>query len=292
VTPALWILAGGVLALAVILLDRLALSLIRPARRPYHRVPREAHRVEEASIPAPYLLRGWLLHPVRDEGRPLVILCHGWGGNGGTLLPLADALVLRGHPTLLFDVRGHGRSEGAPYVTIRHFRDDVTTAFAWMAERFPDRKIAFVGHSMGGAAAVLAAAEGTPVHGLALVAAPADVLQVTAVFLAERGLPGRLVVRLCRPFWTLRIREWPRRLVPERRIRELRVPVIVIQPGEDRRVSPDQARRLARAAGTDVHIVGGASHTNVLEDPETHRLVSALLDRVAAGDDQAPARSR
>lgn len=287
----LWILGAGALALILVALDRLALSVIRPPRRPYHRVPRGARQVDEVSIPAPYRLRGWLLHPERDRGGPLAILCHGWGANGGALLPVADALVQAGHPVLVFDVRGHGRSEGAPHVTVRHFRDDVTAAHAWATGRMPHRPVVFVGHSMGGAAAVLAAAEGVPVDGLALIAAPADVLEVTAVFLSERGLPGRWVVRICHPFWTLRTRERPSRLSPERRIRELTVPLAILQPEHDERVSPDQARRLARASAGQVHVVPGAGHTDVLESSETHRLLGALMDRVEAprGPDQAMA---
>ena len=121
------------------------------------------------------------------------------------------------------------------------------------------------------------------VDGLVLLAAPADVLEATATYLRERGLPGRLMVRLFRPSWRLRIGEPYRRLIPERRIAEIDAPVLVVQPEHDVRVSLGQARRLARAAGTEPTVVEGTGHKDVLESPETTRLVLDFLDRVSRG---------
>lgn len=267
----------------LVLLDRMALAVVRPPRRPPGRTPDDLglpHR--DVVVPSAYPLRGWLLEP-RPGGpdhAPAVVLTHGWAANAGVLVGLAAALVQRGHPVLLYDVRGHGRSEDAPWVTVRHFRDDAEAAARWMAERFPDRPIALAGHSMGGAAAVLAAAAGAPVAAVALLAAPADVLEVTAGYIRERGFPGALMVWLFRPFWRLRIREPYHRLIPERRLTELAVPVLVVQPGADRRVPEDHARRLGRAAGTEVHLVEGAGHTEVLDHPETRRLLERFLDEI------------
>jgi fermentation-respiration switch protein FrsA (DUF1100 family) len=130
---------------------------------------------------------------------------------------------------------------------------------------------------MGGAAAVLAAADGAEAAGIALLAAPADVLEVTASYLSERGLPGRLMVRLCVPSWSLRHGERHRRLTPDVRVRELEVPVLVVHPERDRRVTEDHALRLAAAARTEPEIVEGAAHTDVLAHPRTAELLEAFV---------------
>jgi alpha-beta hydrolase superfamily lysophospholipase len=197
------------------------------------------------------------------------------------VLRLGEPLVRAGHDVLVFDVRGHGRNQAAPFVTVRHFRDDVIAVARWAAERFPERPLVLVGHSMGGAAGVLAVAEGAPLHGLALVAAPADVVRVTAEFLVDRGMPGNLMVQLFRPFWWRRIGGTFLPLTPSRRIAEVHVPLLLIQPENDQRVHRRHAERLAAAAGVELHLVDGREHTDVLEAPETLRLVRDLLEWVA-----------
>jgi len=224
-----------------------------------------------------------LLEPDEPHpGEPLVLLAHGWGASYSTVLELGEPLARAGHDVLLFDVRGHGRNEPAPYVTVRHFRDDVIAALEYARQRFPGRPLVLVGHSMGGAAAVLAAAEGAPVDGLVLIAAPADILAVTAEYLTDRGLPGSLMVTVLRPFWWRRVGGSFRPLTPSRRIGEVRVPILMIQPEHDMRVHRHHAERLTAAAGIDYHLVGGREHTDVLGAPETLRLVEEFLPKVTA----------
>lgn len=276
-------LAAGVVAVGGLLaLDRAATAVVRPRPRPPD-VPVGALGVDHEDVIVPTEgrgLRGWLLKP-RDAGtRPAVLLAHGWGSNHGILLQLAEPLVHAGHPVLVFDVRGHGLNDEVPYVTIRHFRDDVLAAARWAAGRFPDRKRVLVGHSMGGAAAVLAVASGAPVDGLVTVAAPADVLEVTADHLRERGLPGRFMVVALRPFWWPRVGGSFRHLVPERKMAGIAAPVLVIHPTEDRRVARAHAERLAGAARVRPCYIEGAAHTNVLSHPETIGRVLTFLEEL------------
>lgn len=131
---------------------------------------------------------------------------------------------------------------------------------------------------MGGAASVLATALGAPVHGVVTIAAPADVMEVTAEYLRDKGFPGGFMVVALRPFWWRRVRGTFRRLVPEREIRRIRHPVLVVHPEADRRVSQDHAERLARNADTRPSIIPGAGHTDVLGRTETHRAIVAFLE--------------
>lgn len=276
--------AGAVATGGLWALDRVANAVVRPVPgEPEVTVPDLGIRHEDLTIPAgDHDLRGWLLCPRDPRDRPLVMLAHGWGANYGTLLQLAEPLVAAGYPVFLFDVRGHGRNEPAPYVTVRHFRDDVMATVRFAEERFPRRKRVLVGHSLGGAAAVLAAAGGANVSGVALIASPANVLDVTADYLTARGFPGRFMVVALRPFWWLRIGGTFRHLIPERKIREVRQPLLILQPENDRRVARDHAQRLSAAAGVEAHIIPGAGHTNVLGHAETHGRLVAFLEQVHA----------
>jgi pimeloyl-ACP methyl ester carboxylesterase len=282
----IWV-ALGVTGVLLYGLDRIAQAVVRPVPREPDRTASEMGHPHEDVVVShdDHVLNGWLLHPEDDEGRALVLLAHGWGANYGVLLQLAEPLLREGHPVLLFDVRGHGANEEVPYVTVRHFKDDVMAVSRWAAVRLPNRPRVLVGHSLGGAASVLAAADGAPVHGVVTIAAPADVMEVTAEYLRDKGFPGGFMVVALRPFWWRRVGGTFRRLVPEREIRRIRLPALVVHPEKDRRVSRGHAERLARNAGARPHIIPGAGHTDVLGHTETHRVIVAFLEGVAASEE-------
>lgn len=282
-TASVYIVAMLVLVGGVAFLDRVATNVVRPVPRlPERSVPELGVEHEDFTIASgDHELAAWLLCPgTRDASEPLILLAHGWGASYGTVLQLGEPLAEAGHEVLLFDVRGHGRNEPAPYVTVRHFRDDVMAVALYAAQRFPGRKLALVGHSLGGAAGVLAAAEGAEIDGLVLIAAPADVLHVTAEFLTDKGMPGGLMVNLLRPFWWRKIGSSFRPLTPSRRIKELRLPILMIQPEHDTRVHRRHADRLAAASGLDYHLIKDREHTDVLAAPETIRLVEAFVEEL------------
>jgi pimeloyl-ACP methyl ester carboxylesterase len=274
--------AGGLYAL-----DRVAISVVRPVPGdPPVTVPSLGIPYEDLDIPsAGRTLKGWLL-PGDDEvgppHRPVVVMTHGWAASYGTVLQLGLPVVGGGYDVILFDVRGHGRNEKAPVATVRHFRDDIEAVVTYAHARFSGRPLVVLGHSLGAAATVLAVARGAAVDGVVLVACPAEVLEVTAGYLSDRGFPGRLMVVALQPFWWVRMGGSFRDLVPEKEIARVRQPLLIVQAGRDRRVPPEHAERLSRASGRPVHVVEGAGHTEVLGDPGTHRLVLDFLAQMVA----------
>lgn len=266
--------AGGVYAL-----DRVASSIVRPVPRlPDRSVPESGLEHEDLVIrDNGHALAAWLIGGSSATSRPLLLIAHGWGASYGTVLQLAEPLVRSGHEVLLFDMRGHGRNRAAPFVTVRHLRDDVMTVVRYAEARFPGRPLVLVGHSFGGAASVLAAAEGARVAGLVLIATPSDVPRITAEYLTDKGMPGNLLVMVLRPFWWWRIGGTFLPLSPARRIRELDVPVLILQPEHDTRVHRGHAERLSEAAGVPYQLIPDHEHTNVLGAPMTVELVRAFV---------------
>jgi alpha-beta hydrolase superfamily lysophospholipase len=285
VTPLALLFLGVAVVGGALTLDRVANAVIRPVRRGADLSVAAADLEHEEfhigtgdQTLAAVLLRG--SHP--NAGGPLLLIAHGWGASSATVMQLAEPLARRGHDTLLFDMRGHGRNVAAPFVTVRHLRDDVVAAVRYAEARFAGRDIVVVGHSFGGAASVLAAAEGAPVAGLVLIATPSDILRITAEFLSDKGVPGRLAVTVLRPFWWWRMGGTFRPYSPMRRIRELEVPILIIQPELDQRVHRRHAEKLSQAAGIPYHLVPGREHTDVLVDPMTIGLVQGFVERLGA----------
>jgi len=223
-------------------------------------------------------LASWLLRSsTSGRGRPLLLMAHGWSANYGTVLQLAEPLARGGHEVLLFDARGHGRNEPAPFVSVGHFRDDAMAVVRYASEHFPGRRLVLVGHSLGGAGAVLAAAEGAAIDGLVLIATPSDVLRITSEYLTDHGQPGAMMVTVLKPFLWRRMGGSFRSHTPSERIRELNVPLLIIQPENDGRVARYHAERLSAAAGVPFTLVPDRGHTDVLAAPMTARLVEDFV---------------
>ncbi|MBT8487355.1 MAG: alpha/beta fold hydrolase [Gemmatimonadetes bacterium] len=286
------LLAAGVvaaLALTLYALDRFAGRFVRPALQPVERTVSDLGLpFEEIGITSgEHTLQGWLLGVEEPSGEgALILLAHGWGANHGVVLRLGAPLAQRGHAVLLFDVRGHGRNRPLPEVTVRDFRDDIMAAARYAHRRFPDRALVVVGHSMGGAGAVLAAADGAAVDGLILIASPSDTLRVTAEYLTDHGWPGTFLVYALRPFFWRRVGGSFLQFTPSRRISEIEDPLLLIQPELDARVVRPHAERLSAAAGRPYHLIEGYEHTDVLEAPETVKLVEDFVEKVEAGSEE------
>ena len=282
-----WIVGGALLALVLVAMDRLATRIVRPSLQPVApSIPELGLPYQDVAIESGDLrLRAWLVGPAAEEGgegaealdEPVVVMVHGWGANHSVVSRLGAPLARRGHDVLLFDVRGHGRNPERSVVTIRDFRDDLSSVCRWTEERFPGRSVIVVGHSMGGAAGVLVAADGAPVDGLVLIAAPSDVLTITAEYLSDHGMPGGFLVTVLRPFFWRRVGGTFRPLTPSRRIGEVGIPLLMIQPELDARVVRSHADRLAEAAGVDYEVIEDREHTDVLSDERTLRLVEEFL---------------
>jgi pimeloyl-ACP methyl ester carboxylesterase len=114
---------------------------------------------------------------------PSIVLVAGSGPYGrdelvaGTPIfaQLAGALAQQGFAVLRYDKRGIGQSGGrSERATLQDYADDLNAAIKWMSKRrdFDSRRIAVVGHSEGGAVAMLAAAREKKIASVVLVAAP------------------------------------------------------------------------------------------------------------------------
>ena len=275
-----WLLLGAsVVVMGGVGLNALALRIIRPPKR---MIPRTAEDIPFAFEDVAFesdgrTLRGWLIHPDQPPGSSVAVVAHGWASNSGEVLPVAEAVVAAGHTAFVFDFRRHGRSDDAPHVTIADYRDDLIRAVEVMRERFPEMHIVVVGHSMGGAASILAAAEGAPVDGLAVVASPADLVEMTVEYLREGVFAGGLLARLVVPLIWMKAGGNRDELVPERRMGSVPVPTIVIHPERDRRVPLRHAQRLADLCGSELHVVPDAGHVDILQHAGLHEAVVEFL---------------
>jgi pimeloyl-ACP methyl ester carboxylesterase len=220
-------------------------------------------------------LRGWLLSaPLARTARPagLIVFVHGIYGVRDDptigLVPIAAELVDAGYDVLLFDLRGHGESDGDRTSLGWYERRDLQGALDWAEARGYGR-IGVQGFSMGAATAVLTAAEDPRVAALAIDSGFAELMPVLAVEVPRKsGLPSfytpgvTLATRLLAGFDAEAIR--PAAAMAHLRDR----PVLVLHGAGDQRIpaSHGQALWTARygAEGevqrATFHLTPGADH--------------------------------
>lgn len=156
---------ASTLLLVVLLSARWAHNYTHPARYPVGGSPADLGLTYEAvTFPSAdgLSLAGWFIFAAEgQENGAAIILCHGYGGNRIGPLPEAAILTRHGYSALLFDFRGHGESDG-DLVTLGYDEvQDVRGAVAYLLAR-PDvapNRIGVLGHSMGGATVIRAAAQ-------------------------------------------------------------------------------------------------------------------------------------
>jgi fermentation-respiration switch protein FrsA (DUF1100 family) len=94
-------------------------------------------------------LNGWLFAS-GDAKAPLIIWCHGNGGNISERALIAEKLRRHNVDVLLFDWRGYGKSDGTP--TESHLYRDVEAAYAFATHELHKRPedVVSYGESLGG----------------------------------------------------------------------------------------------------------------------------------------------
>ncbi len=166
---------------------------------------------------------------------------------------ISEALAARGIAVLRFDFTGLGMSEGEFANT--HFSSNVAdlVAAADHLRRTARAPALLVGHSLGGAAVLAAAAQIPEARAVATIAAPSDPGHVTGLFrdhVADIRAEGEREVLLAgRPF---RIRrEFLDDVAEQRlldRVKELRKALLVLHSPTDDTVGVDNASRIFLAA--------------------------------------------
>jgi fermentation-respiration switch protein FrsA (DUF1100 family) len=191
-------------------------------------------------------LGGWFF-PAVGRPRATVIVFNGNAGHRAHRVPLAQALRQQGVQTLLFDYRGYGGNAGSPSES--GLAEDARAVRAYLAAR-PEveaARLVYFGESLGTGVAV----------GLAMEQPPAAlILRSPFTSMADVGqhhypwLPVRLLLR--------------DRFPVETRLRQLRVPLLVIAGDRDRVVPIEQSRQVFEnaAAPKTLLVLPGIDHND------------------------------
>jgi hypothetical protein len=273
------LLAGG--TLSALLRSRRAAdwgaaAILHPLRRPLTLSPSLQFETI-AFTSGRERLEGWRF---AGEGpsRGLVVYLHGIADNRQSGLGAAARLVPRGYDFYVFDGRAHGRSTGEACSYGYRERHDVSRALDALAAE----QAILIGHSLGAAVALQAAAVDRRVRAVVAVSSFSDLPTIVRERARWLRLPDPLVDAALRRASELggfpAEQASPLAVAPR-----VEAPVLLLHGGDDRKTPADHSRRISAALRCPHRLVvlPGVGHDEILGEREAWREIDAFLDEVA-----------
>jgi len=282
---AVWVAAGF---LVVIGLIDLWVRLV------YH-YPRRPHTTTPAAVGIPFSevrfptrrdrhLYGWWIPAAQEapEPRATLILVHGWGRNVERTIPYVRHLHRLGYDLLAFDARNHGSSDPDRYPNLLMFSEDIRAAVDFVVQRAAGKPgpIGVIGLSVGGGAAVHAAAQDDRIDRVVTVGALAHPVDVMRPEFQKRHVPYFPVVWLTLEYLQLRIGTRFDRFAPVNVIDKARARILLVHGEDDVVVPIAQAGKLARAGNADtvrLWVIPGRGHSDCHEEPGFWQRIDAFV---------------
>ena len=222
------------------------------------------------------------------RGSVLMAHCFTCSKDLHTTTRLAKAFADAGWISFAFDFTGLGESGGdfAESTVSTDVGDLTRAALAMVQNRIGPCLL--LGHSLGGAAAILAASRLHTVDAVICVASPGDVHHIRQLLPEDAGSAGESF-SICvggRPFELnpTFLDDLDRHDVLAA-ARALDRPVLVVEAGDDKIVGQQQTRNLAAAANADIAVVDGADHlfSNRAHAQQLSKIVVEWASQYASG---------
>ncbi|OGW84387.1 MAG: hypothetical protein A2987_02165 [Omnitrophica bacterium RIFCSPLOWO2_01_FULL_45_10] len=253
--------------------------------------------------------RAW--YPDTKPKAALVIV-HGYGEHSGRYVSLAECLVRRGYAVYMFDLRGHGRSEGIRGFarSFNEYAEDLKTFLKHVESKETEKSIFLLGHSLGGTIASLFVIVSHPrLKGL-ILSGPflrvsseySPFMQIMAQFVGRLCPRMRIVKSLDRSFLSrdpnivetykkdpLVYHGWipagtafeiKRAInIIKEKMGEISLPILILHGSSDRISEPDGSQELYRRAKSDdktLKLYEGLFH-EVLNEPEKDKVIEDMV---------------
>ena len=232
------------------------------------------------------------------EPRPAIAIVHGWESNRGRTFAHVRYLHAAGFHCLVFDARGHGDNppETLP-VNVPEFAEDTAAVARWLAARPDVSAVGVLGHSMGGAGAIVAASREPEIGAVVSLSAPADLVWMTrkTFEMAEMNIPEPIATPLA--WFTAAVLLIPRHHSVEDASATVaaaryRGPLLLIHGQQDRGVPVEHLGKIELAAleSRDVDdgpveslILPEFGHRWLYEDADCRRKIAAFFARSLGG---------
>jgi pimeloyl-ACP methyl ester carboxylesterase len=257
-----------------------AAAILHPVRRSLTRHPtRPFETVVFTSEGAQ--LEGWLFRTA-GERRGLVVYLHGIADNRQSGLGAVERLMPEGYDVFTFDARAHGRSTGEACTYGYYERRDVGRAL----DALGAPRAILLGHSLGAAVALQAAAVDSRVSGVVAASSFSDLPTIVRERSRWLWLPSPYVEAALRRAGE-EGRFPPAEASPVALAPQIAAPVLLLHGADDFKTPPDHSRRIAAALRCPHRLVvlPGVGHDEILGREEAWREIRRFLGEVAGQRD-------
>lgn len=246
----------------------------RQLERLFFSPKRVARNAQELPLPTTEYVAGCAYVRRWEGDSRRIFILPGWEGHYTQFETLITRLLQSGYTAITVDPPAHGNAPGRkshPGKFAEALRDAV------QAEGEP---FAFVGHSMGAGAGLLAAKTGTRLPRMVLIASPASFRYVVDGFLDFVGVRGR-----ARTIFHQRLEGevgHPLDVIDATHLTHFirETPVLLIHDREDRRIPFAHAQRLlAGLQNAELHETQNLGHQRLLGNEDVVAHVLAFLER-------------
>lgn len=269
------------LALAVLLAGCSHDPFYQPDRFPYATPAHYQQKYEDVYFTSRdgTRLHGWYV-PAEGTPRATIVHLQGSAKNMSAHYAKVDWLPRAGYNLFTFDYRGYGKSQGEP--SRQGVHDDALAALDYVAARKDTgtRNIVILGQSLGGAVAIVAAAERKQdIRAVIVDSAFSSYLRIAQHRARLVPLLGPLVVSLFPPATQYDPIDYVGRISP--------VPILLIAGTADSVVPDTHSERLYAKAGSpkELVLVHGARHVQAFSRflPELKPIVLRFLNQALTG---------
>jgi pimeloyl-ACP methyl ester carboxylesterase/DNA-binding MarR family transcriptional regulator len=222
--------------------------------------------------------------------RPAVILVHDWSSNAASMLPVASLLHKANFHVFMYDARGHGFSGHDGPITVLKLAEDVSAAIDYLETRrdVDISRLGVVGHSVGGAAAILAAATEPRIRAVVSSSAPADLEACIRRSMKKKFIPSWpfpwLFIRFIERWLKISVKSCS----PKNRVQELQVPLLLLHGDSDQFVHPfnlDAIYVRGKPEFTKRLLIRKRGHSDIMLDPVFQQhIVSFLRESLASSE--------
>lgn len=273
-----------ILIIFFLALDRVVERMYQNKKRPHRATPKKIDiAFEEIHIPAPQggQLYGWWIPGLPSA--PTLILVHGWGRNVERMMPYIGNLQSMGYNLLAFDARNHGSSIPEKHPTVGTFTQDTLAAVAFIkaSDRVSSKEIGIFGLSVGGGAAINAAALDDHVQSIVSIGAFSHPNDVMRLEFQKRHIPYFPLVWLFFKYMQLRFGLNFDRIAPINNIAHAQARTFLVHGDEDETIPLAQAKALVQAGNRErssLWVVPGKGHSDCHTHPQFWGKVGAFLD--------------
>ncbi|MCK5519699.1 MAG: alpha/beta fold hydrolase [Candidatus Marinimicrobia bacterium] len=264
----------GLTVILLLIISRIFLHLI--SKNPHHKNKNTPESIglsyKDLSIPTENNknLHAWYIENI-NPAPAMVLIMHGWGRNGERMLDCANELYQEGYDILLPDARNHGDSDKDFYSSIKQFRDDILKSVDYAGSKLlkDKQKLFILGHSIGGAASILAAGKSDKVSALVTSGAFSDPETMIKFSLGQFNVPYFPIIYVLLKYIQYRLKTKFEFIRPEAVISQVNIPCLLVHGSKDSVVPVSEFKRLKNACPKcNTLLIDSAGHSNLRKYPE------------------------